>query len=342
MTQEIALITGITGQDGAYLAGWLLEKGYAVHGLKRRSSASNTSRLQSLGIEKDIHLHEGDLSDMGTLVRLMETLGPDEVYNLAAQSHVHTSFIVPEHTADVNGLGVLRLLEAIRLSGKGKSTRFYQASTSELYGLVQEVPQKETTPFHPRSPYAVAKLFGYWTTVNYREAYGMFACNGILFNHESPLRGDEFVTKKIVKGVVDIVHKRRKTLRLGNLDARRDWGYAPDFVEGMWKILQAEKPSDYVLATGIASTVRQFVEWSFQYVDIKLRWSGTGPEEKGIDTRTGEIMVEVVPQYYRPSEVEQLLGDPSKAWRELDWKPKKTVRDIVSEMMRTELQSVKR
>lgn len=338
MTSKIALITGITGQDGAYLAKYLLDRGYRVHGLKRRTSNVNTDRLKALQIDSDLHYHDGDLTDTAALIQLIERVNPDEVYNLAAQSHVHTSFSVPESTADINALGVLRLLEAIRLTDTERKTRFYQASTSELYGLVRETPQNELTPFYPRSPYAVSKLFGYWATVNYREAYGIFACNGILFNHESPLRGGEFVTKKIVRTVVDIVYQRQSTLFLGNLDAQRDWGYAPDFVEGMWKILQAEAASDYVLATGVASTVRQFVEWAFRYVDIEIRWEGLAQEEKGIDSRTGEILVEVDPQFYRPADVEQLLGDSSKAQRDLGWKPLKKVRDIVAVMMQSELQ----
>ncbi len=339
---KTALITGVTGQDGAYLAELLLEKGYTVHGIKRRSSSFNTGRIDK--IYQDLHerqprfiLHYGDMVDSTNLVRLVQSTQPDEIYNLAAQSHVSVSFEMPEYTADVDGLGTLRLLEAIRILGMQEKTRFYQASTSELYGLVQEVPQSEKTPFYPRSPYAAAKLYAYWITVNYREAYDMHASNGILFNHESPMRGETFVTRKITMAVAAIKLGRQEKLYLGNLDAKRDWGHAREYVEGMWLMLQQEKPDDYVLATGRTTTVKQFVEWAFEHVGIKIEWRGRAVDEKGYDAATGKCLVEVDPRYFRPTEVDLLLGDPTKAHNQLGWTHKTSVQDLATEMVEADL-----
>jgi GDPmannose 4,6-dehydratase len=341
-----ALITGITGQDGAYLAELLLEKGYEVHGIKRRTSLFNTDRIDHL--YQDPHekgrrliLHYGDMTDSSSLVRVIQQVQPDEFYNLAAQSHVAVSFEEPEYTANSDALGALRVLEAIRILGLEKKTRFYQASTSELYGLVQEVPQKETTPFYPRSPYAVAKLYAYWITVNYREAYGIYACNGILFNHESPVRGETFVTRKITRAIARIKLGLQDCLYLGNLDAKRDWGHAKDYVEMQWLMLQQEKPEDYVIATGVQYSVRDFVNAAAREVGIEIAWSGKGVEETGRDA-TGRTIVRVDPRYFRPTEVETLLGDPSKAKRQLGWTPKVTFAELVSEMMREDLKAAER
>ncbi len=333
-----ALITGITGQDGSYLAEFLLQKGYEVHGIKRRSSLFNTQRIDH--IYEDPHvpdprltLHYGDLTDTSNLTRILRQVEPDEVYNLGAQSHVAVSFEVPEYTADVDAIGTLRLLEAIRFLKLEKKTRFYQASTSELYGLVRQTPQSETTPFHPRSPYAVAKLYAYWITVNYREAYGLYACNGILFNHESPRRGETFVTRKITRAVSAIDLGLQQQLHLGNLDAERDWGHARDYVEGMWRVLQQDKPDDYVLATGESHTVREFVELAFGCIDRHIEWQGRGVEERGLCTQTGKILVTVDPRYFRPTEVDRLLGDASKAHARLGWQHKTRFPDLVAEMV---------
>lgn len=344
---KTALITGITGQDGAYLAELLLNKGYTVHGIKRRSSLFNTDRIDHLykdQHEKDVNffLHYGDLTDATNLIRIIQQVQPDEIYNLAAQSHVQVSFDTPEYTANADALGTLRLLEAIRILGMEKKTRFYQASTSELYGLVQETPQKETTPFYPRSPYAVAKLYGYWITVNYREAYGIYACNGILFNHESPLRGETFVTRKITRAAARIKLGLQEKLYLGNLGAKRDWGYAKDYVEAMWLLLQQEKPEDFVIATGETHEVREFVTLAFQEVGIEIAWQGIGVEEKGIDKASGKVLVEVDPKYFRPTEVELLLGDATKAGEKLGWRPKTTLKELCSLMVREDLLSAKR
>ncbi|WP_127579960.1 GDP-mannose 4,6-dehydratase [Paenibacillus koleovorans] len=337
-----ALITGITGQDGAYLAEFLLNKGYVVHGIKRRSSSFNTGRIDHL--YQDLHerdvrfvLHYGDLTDSTNLIRIIQEVQPDEIYNLAAQSHVAVSFETPEYTANADGIGALRILEAIRILGLEKKTKFYQASTSELYGLVQETPQRETTPFYPRSPYAAAKLYAYWITVNYREAYGMFACNGILFNHESPLRGETFVTRKITRAVTRIFLGVQERLYLGNLDAKRDWGFAQDYVEAMWLMLQQEKPEDFVVATGETHTVREFVELAFDRVGIKVMWKGTGVHEVGIDERTGQVLVSVDPEYFRPTEVDLLLGDASKAKQLLGWEPKIKFHELVNQMVDADL-----
>ena len=342
-----ALITGITGQDGAYLAELLLEKGYEVHGIKRRTSMFNTDRIDHL--YKDQHednvnffLHYGDLTDSTNLIRIIQQVQPDEIYNLAAMSHVQVSFDTPEYTANADGIGTLRILEAIRILGLEKKTKFYQASTSELYGLVQEVPQKETTPFYPRSPYAVAKLYGYWITVNYREAYGIYACNGILFNHESPLRGETFVTRKITRAVARIKLGLQKKLYLGNLDAKRDWGFANDYVEAMWLILQQDNPEDFVVATGQTTTVRDFVDLAFKEVGIEIEWQGNGVDEVGIDKSNGNRVVEVDPRYFRPTEVELLLGDPTKAQEKLGWKPQTTLKELCSMMVREDLKTAKR
>lgn len=341
--RKVALITGVTGQDGAYLAELLLEKGYEVHGLKRRSSSFNTGRIE--GIYQDphvegarFHLHYGDLTDSTNLIRIVQQVQPTEIYNLAAQSHVQVSFETPEYTANADGIGTLRLLEAIRILGMEKTTRFYQASTSELYGLVQEVPQKETTPFYPRSPYAAAKLYAYWIVVNYREAYGIHASNGILFNHESPLRGETFVTRKITRAVAAIHLGRQDKLWLGNLDARRDWGHAREYVRGMWLMLQQDKPDDYVLATGETTPVRTFVEWAFQDAGINMRWEGEGIDEKGYCADTGRCLVEVDPRYFRPTEVELLIGDPGKAQRQLGWRHETSPRDLAREMVKADLE----
>jgi GDPmannose 4,6-dehydratase len=340
-TQKTALITGVTGQDGAYLAQLLLEKGYRVHGLKRRSSSFNTGRIEDIyedpHVEKPrFSLHYGDMTDSTNIIRLVQETQPDEIYNLAAQSHVQVSFETPEYTANADGIGVLRLLEAIRILGLEKKTRFYQASTSELYGLVQEIPQRETTPFYPRSPYAAAKLYAYWITVNYREAYGLHASNGILFNHESPLRGETFVTRKITRAAAAISLSRQEKLYLGNLDAQRDWGHAREFVRGMWLMLQQDEPDDYVLATGEMTTVRNFVQWAFEDVGIALRWEGEGVDEKGYDAN-GRCLIEVDPRYFRPTEVEQLLGDATKAREKLGWHHQTTNRELAREMVNEDL-----
>lgn len=344
---KVALITGITGQDGAYLAEFLLEKGYTVHGIKRRSSLFNTDRIDHL--YKDQHeknvrffLHYGDLTDSTNLIRIIQQVQPDEIYNLAAQSHVQVSFDTPEYTANADALGTLRILEAIRILGLEKKTRFYQASTSELYGLVQETPQKETTPFYPRSPYAVAKLYGYWITVNYREAYNIYACNGILFNHESPLRGETFVTRKITRAVARIKLGLQDKLYLGNLSAKRDWGYAKDYVEAMWLLLQQDQPEDFVIATGETHEVREFVELAFKEVGINIEWQGIGIDEKGIDKATGEVIVEVDPRYFRPTEVELLLGDATKAQQKLGWQPRTNLAELCSMMVKEDLISAKK
>jgi len=343
--RKVALITGVTGQDGAYLAEFLLDKGYTVHGVKRRSSSFNTGRIEHL--YQDPHeedprliLHYGDLTDATNLIRIVQETQPDEIYNLAAQSHVQVSFETPEYTANADAVGALRLLEAIRILGLEKKTRFYQASTSELYGLVQEIPQKETTPFYPRSPYAVAKLYGYWIVVNYREAYGLHASNGILFNHESPIRGETFVTRKITRAAAAIAHGRQDRLFLGNLDAKRDWGHAREYVRGMWLMLQQDQPDDYVLATGVTTTVRQFVEWAFEDAGFRLRWEGQGVDEKGYDAVTGRCLVEVDPRYFRPTEVDLLIGDPTKAREKLGWTHQISVRELAREMVRADLKAM--
>lgn len=340
--QKVALITGVTGQDGAYLAQLLLEKGYRVHGIKRRSSSFNTGRIE--GIYEDPHiaeprftLHYGDMTDSTNLIRIIQDTQPTEIYNLAAQSHVHVSFETPEYTANADAVGTLRLLEAIRILGMEKRCRFYQASTSELYGLVQEVPQRETTPFYPRSPYAAAKLYAYWIVVNYREAYGMHASNGILFNHESPLRGETFVTRKVTRAAAAISLNRQEKLFLGNLDAKRDWGHAREYVRGMWMMLQQDDPDDYVLATGETTSVRTFVEWAFEHVGIALEWRGTGVDEKGYCKDTGRCLVEIDPRYFRPTEVELLIGDPTKAREKLGWSHEIGVKDLVREMVAEDL-----
>jgi GDPmannose 4,6-dehydratase len=333
---KTALITGITGQDGAYLAEFLIRKGYEVHGVRRRTSMFNTGRIDHLYVDPyqgagKLILHYGDMTDATSLLRIVETAQPDEVYNLAAQSHVAVSFEEPEYTANSDALGVLRLLEALRITGLGESSRFYQASTSELYGLVQESPQRETTPFYPRSPYAVAKLYGYWITVNYREAYGMYACNGILFNHESPIRGETFVTRKITRALARIKLGTQKCLFLGNMDAKRDWGHAKDYVEMMWLMLQQDKPEDYVIATGQQYSVRDFVDAAATHIGLPIRWEGQGLEEKGYST-DGHCVISVDPGYFRPTEVETLLGDASKAREKLGWSPKTSFAALVAEM----------
>src|SRR3954467_7789827 len=345
--RRVALLTGVTGQDGAYLAEYLLSLGYIVHGVKRRSSSFNTARVDHL--YQDPHasnvrflLHYGDMTDSTNLIRLMQQIRPTEIYNLAAQSHVGVSFESPEYTANADAIGVLRLLEAIRILGMEKETRFYQASTSELYGLVQEVPQKETTPFFPRSPYGVAKLYGYWITVNYREAYGMYASNGILFNHESPMRGETFVTRKITRAVSRIEVGLEETLYLGNLSAKRAWGHARDYVEGMDKILRADKPDDFVLATGEMHSVREMVELSFAQVGRCIAWRGKGVDETGVDTKTGKTVVKIDPTYFRPTEVDLLVGDASKAREVLGWTPKRSFAELVAEMMASDLADAKR
>lgn len=339
---KTALITGVTGQDGAYLAELLLKKGYTVHGVKRRSSLFNTQRIDHLyhdPHEKGVpfHLHFGDLTDSTNLIRIVQEVQPDEIYNLAAQSHVKVSFETPEYTANADAIGTLRLLEAIRILKLENKTKFYQASTSELYGLVQEIPQKETTPFYPRSPYGVAKLYAYWITKNYREAYGMFACNGILFNHESPIRGETFVTRKITRAAARIKLGLQEKLYLGNLDAERDWGHAKDYVEGMWLMLQQDAPDDFVLSTGKKISVRTFIEWAFNEASIKLRWEGKGVEERGVDTLTGKTLVKVDPKYFRPAEVDLLVGDSSKARKVLGWEPKHSVEELCREMVASDL-----
>ena len=342
-----ALITGVTGQDGAYLAELLLNKGYIVHGIKRRSSMFNTGRIDHL--YKDRHdtnlkffLHYGDLTDSTNLIRIIQETQPDEIYNLAAQSHVKVSFDSPEYTANADAIGPLRILEAIRILKLEKKTRFYQASTSEMYGYVQEIPQKETTPFYPRSPYGVAKVYAFWITKNYREAYNIYACNGILFNHESPIRGETFVTRKITRAVAKIHLKLQTDLFLGNLDSERDWGHAKDYVEGMWLMMQQESPDDYVLATGKKITVRKFVELAFLEVGIKLTWTGKGVDEKGIDNATGKVVVQIDPQYFRPTEVELLIGDASKAKRDFGWEPKHTLEQLVKEMVESDIKLFKK
>jgi GDPmannose 4,6-dehydratase len=342
---KVALITGATGQDGAYLAELLLEKGYTVHGIKRRSSSFNTGRIEHL--YQDPHerdqryvLHYGDMTDATNLIRIVQQTQPDEIYNLAAQSHVQVSFETAEYTANADAIGTLRLLEAIRILGLEKKTHFYQASTSELYGKVQEIPQRETTPFYPRSPYAAAKIYAYWIVVNYREAYGMHASNGILFNHESPLRGETFVTRKITRAVAAIHHGFQDKLYLGNLDAKRDWGHAREYVRGMWMMLQQDVPDDYVLATGETTTVRQCVEWAFAETGITIAWKGEGVDEKGYDAKSGRCLVEVDPRYFRPTEVELLLGDPTKAQTKLGWKHETSVQKLCAEMVREDLKTV--
>ncbi len=339
---KIALITGVTGQDGAYLAELLLSKGYDVHGVKRRSSSFNTGRVDH--IYKDLHesdirfrLHYGDMTDSTNLIRLVQEIQPTEIYNLAAQSHVHVSFESPEYTANADGLGPLRLLEAIRILGLKDRTRFYQASTSELYGKVHETPQRETTPFHPRSPYAVAKLYGYWITVNYRESYGFYAANGILFNHEGPSRGETFVTRKITRAVAAIELGHQEKIYLGNIDAKRDWGHARDYVEGMWRILQQPEADDFVLATGETHSVREFVEKAFEAVGRKIEWRGVGVDEQGLDAKTGKVLIEIDPRYFRPAEVELLLGDAAKARQKLGWQPKILFAQLVREMVEADL-----
>lgn len=348
--QKVALITGITGQDGSYLAEFLLEKGYEVHGLMRRASYFNTGRIEHLYFEewiedmkqkRQVNLHYGDMTDSSSLIRIIQAIQPDEIYNLAAQSHVKVSFDVPEYTADTDAIGTLRILEAVRILGREKKTKIYQASTSELYGKVQEVPQSESTPFYPRSPYGVAKMYGFWITKNYREAYGMFAVNGILFNHESERRGETFVTRKITLAAARIAKKKQKKLYLGNLNAKRDWGYAKDYVECMWLMMQHSTPEDFVIATGKMHTVREFCTLAFAEAGIPIRWEGENENEVGINESTGEIIIEVDPKYYRPTEVEQLLGDPSKAKKLLGWNPTKTsFQDLVRRMVQNDLKIV--
>jgi GDPmannose 4,6-dehydratase len=347
MSARVALITGVTGQDGAYLSELLLGKGYVVHGVKRRSSSFNTGRVDHLYVDPHEHdtrffMHYGDLTDATNLIRLVQETQPDEIYNLAAQSHVQVSFETAEYTGNADGLGTLRLLEAIRILGMGERVRFYQASTSELYGKVQETPQNETTPFYPRSPYAAAKLYAYWITVNYREAYGYHASNGILFNHESPLRGETFVTRKITRAVAAIELGLQERLYIGNLDAKRDWGHARDYVDGMWRILQQDEPDDYVLATGETHSVRELVELAFGCVERPIAWQGAGVDEVGIDRRTGKQLVRVDPRYFRPTEVDLLLGDPSKARRRLGWRHRTSFPELVREMVEADLVAVER
>ncbi|MDD3495587.1 MAG: GDP-mannose 4,6-dehydratase [Dysgonamonadaceae bacterium] len=350
--KKTALITGITGQDGSYLAELLIEKGYEVHGTLRRSSSFNTARIEHLYFEewvrdmrqqRLVNLHYADMTDSSSLIRIIQNIQPDEIYNLAAQSHVKVSFDVPEYTAETDAVGTLRLLEAVRILGLENKTRIYQASTSELFGLVQEIPQRETTPFYPRSPYGVAKLYGYWITKNYRESYGMFAVNGILFNHESERRGENFVSRKITLAAARIAQGLQDKLYLGNLDAKRDWGYAKDYVECMWLMLQHDEPEDFVIATGQMHSVKEFCTLAFAEAGIDLRWKGEGIEEKGIDKATGQVLVEVDPKYFRPAEVEQLLGDPSKAKKLLGWNPQKTsFEDLVKLMVKHDMEFVKR
>lgn len=349
---KTALITGITGQDGSFLAELLIEKGYSVHGIIRRSSSFNTERIEHLYLrewikdqkqDRAINLHYGDMTDSSSLIRILQQVQPDEIYNLAAQSHVKVSFDVPEYTAETDAVGTLRLLEAIRILGLENKTKIYQASTSELYGMVQEVPQRETTPFYPRSPYGVAKMYAYWITKNYRESYGMFAANGILFNHESERRGETFVTRKITLAAARIAKGMQNKLYLGNLSALRDWGYAKDYVECMWLILQQDKPDDFVVATGEAHSVRDFCTLAFKYAGIDLQWQGEGLNEKGIDVKTGRVLVEVDPKFFRPAEVEQLLGDPTKAQKELGWNPRKTsFEDLVRIMVESDLKKAEK
>ncbi|MDT3698290.1 MAG: GDP-mannose 4,6-dehydratase [Thermincola sp.] len=345
--KKTALVTGITGQDGAYLAEFLLHKGYQVHGVKRRASLFNTDRIDHLYQDpheknRNFFLHYGDLTDSTNLIRIIQEVQPDEIYNLAAQSHVQVSFETPEYTANADAVGTLRLLEAIRILGLNEKTRFYQASTSELYGQVREIPQTERTPFYPRSPYAVAKMYSYWITVNYREAYNIFGCNGILFNHESPLRGETFVTRKITRAIARIKLGLHDKIYLGNLNAKRDWGYAADYVEAMWLMLQQKEPDDYVVATGETHSVREFAEAAFARVGIDIEWQGEGVEEKGLDKATGQILVEVDPRYFRPTEVDILLGDPTKAREKLGWQPKVTFRELVEMMVDADLEEAKK
>ena len=346
-TPRVALVSGITGQDGAYLAELLLSKGYIVHGIKRRASSFNTQRIDHLYQDPHqegtrFHLHYGDLTDATNLIRIVQEVQPDEIYNLGAQSHVQVSFETPEYTANSDAVGVLRLLEAIRILGLTDKTRFYQASTSELYGKVQEIPQTEKTPFYPRSPYGAAKLYGYWITVNYREAYGMHACNGILFNHESPIRGETFVTRKITRAAARIAVGLESTVYLGNLDAQRDWGHAKDYVEGMWRIVQHDEPDDFVLATGRMTTVRDFARMAFSAAGIELQWSGHGEKEVGIDPSNGHIRVAIDPRYYRPAEVELLVGDATKAREKLGWTPTHTLEQMVDDMVERDLADARR
>jgi len=343
---KVAIITGVTGQDGAYLAEFLLKKGYEVHGVKRRSSLFNTDRIDHLYQDPHVNnkhfiLHYGDLTDSTNLTRIIQKVQPDEIYNLAAMSHVAVSFETPEYTANADGIGTLRILEAIRILGLEKKTRFYQASTSELYGLVQETPQKETTPFYPRSPYAVAKMYAYWITVNYREAYGIYACNGILFNHESPLRGETFVTRKITRALARIKLNLQDCLYLGNIDSLRDWGHAKDYVEMQWLMLQQDVAEDFVIATGVQYSVRQFVDAAAKELDIQIKWQGKGVDETGTD-QNGRVIVKVDPRYFRPTEVETLLGDPTKAKEKLGWVPKTTFAELVAEMVREDFKSAQR
>ncbi|MEC9297234.1 MAG: GDP-mannose 4,6-dehydratase [SAR324 cluster bacterium] len=345
--KKVAFITGITGQDGAYLAELLLKKDYIVHGLKRRSSSFNTGRIDHLYQDPHVNkrnfiLHHGDLTDSTNLIRIIQEIQPDEIYNLAAQSHVQVSFETPEYTANADGLGTLRILEAIRLLNMADKTKFYQASTSELYGMVQEVPQNEKTPFYPRSPYAVAKIYGYWITINYREAYNLYACNGILFNHESPVRGETFVTRKITRAVARISMGTQERVYLGNLDAKRDWGHACDFVEGMWRILQQEEPEDFVLATGVTTTIREFTEPAFAEVGITLDWSGNGVDETGRDAKSGNILVSIDPAYFRPTEVDLLIGDASKAREKLGWQPTYNLQQMIEEMIKADLEEARK
>ena len=345
--KKVAFITGITGQDGAYLAELLLKKDYIVHGLKRRSSSFNTGRIDHLYQDPHVNkrnfiLHHGDLTDSTNLIRIIQEVQPDEIYNLAAQSHVQVSFETPEYTANADGLGTLRILEAIRLLNMVEKTKFYQASTSELYGMAQEVPQNEKTPFYPRSPYAVAKLYGYWITINYREAYNLYACNGILFNHESPVRGETFVTRKITRAAARISMGTQERVYLGNLDAKRDWGHASDFVEGMWRMMQQEEPEDFVLATGVTTTIREFTERAFAEVGISLEWSGSGVDETGRDVKSGNIIVSIDPAYFRPTEVDLLIGDASKAREKLGWQPTCDLQQMIEEMIKADLEEARK
>lgn len=347
MTDRVALITGVTGQDGALLAELLLAKGYVVHGVKRRSSSFNTGRVDHLYHDPHeanvrFHLHYGDMTDATNLIRIVQEVQPSEIYNLAAQSHVQVSFETPEYTANADALGALRLLEAMRILGLKDRTRYYQASTSELYGKAQETPQRETTPFYPRSPYGAAKLYAFWITVNYREAYGFYACNGILFNHEGPTRGETFVTRKITRAVAAIQLGRQKRLFIGNLDAKRDWGHARDYVEGMWRMLQQPEPEDFVLATGETHSVREFVALAFAEVGRRIAWRGEGTDEEGVDAKTGEVLVSIDPRYFRPTEVDLLLGDPAKAREKLGWRHKTSFRELVKEMVAADLVQVER
>jgi GDPmannose 4,6-dehydratase len=339
---KIALITGVTGQDGAYLSELLLKKGYEVHGIKRRASNFNTQRIDHLYQDPHVEnkkfiLHYGDLTDTSNIIRIIQQVQPDEIYNLGAQSHVQVSFEVPEYTADDDGIGTLRLLEAVRILGLEKSVRFYQASTSELFGKVREIPQKETTPFCPRSPYACAKLYAYWITINYRESYGIYACNGILFNHESPIRGETFVTRKVTRAAARIKLGLQEKLYMGNLDSKRDWGYAGDYVELMWLMLQQEEPDDYVIATGITTSVRDFISMAFKEAGISLAWAGSGINEKALDNATGKTLVEIDPRYFRPSEVDLLIGDPIKAGTKLGWKPRVSLPELIKMMVKNDL-----